>query len=49
LALSLKRRDKWGNVKSRVKAVRRSELEGRDAFVRLAEATYLRIHPHNDH
>jgi hypothetical protein len=48
LALSLKRGDRWKNVKSRVKAVRRSELEGRDAFVRLAEATYLRTHPDND-
>jgi hypothetical protein len=49
LALSLKRGDKWGSVRSRVKALRRSELEGRDAFVRLAEATYLRTHPDNDH
>jgi hypothetical protein len=48
LALSLKRGEKWENVKSRVKAVRRSELEGRDAFVLLAEATYQRTHPGDD-
>lgn len=49
LAISLKRGDKWKDVQARVKFVRRSELDGRDAFVRLAEATYRRTHPDDEH
>jgi hypothetical protein len=49
LALLLKRGDKWKEVQARVRFVRRLELEGRDAFVRLAEVTYRRTHPYDEH
>jgi hypothetical protein len=45
LALSIKRGTRWVDICDRVKSLRRSELEGRDAFVRLAEITFLRTHP----
>lgn len=48
LALTLQRGDKWEDVRGRVKALRRSEIQGRDDFVKLAETMYLQTHPRQD-
>ena len=49
LALSLRRGDKWKDVQARVRFLRHSELEERDTFVRLAETTFRRTYPNDDH
>jgi len=49
LALSLRRGEKWTAVQARIKSVRSLELQGRDEFVRLAEMTFRRTHPTDEH